>query len=73
MMADLLSIFDSGLFDSVCYSTAIIIINFRYFDLNTEMRHQALQTGRICVRQNAHDGHLTVDELREMVRSDESF
>ena len=76
MMADLLSILDSGLFDSVCYSTAIIIINFfdfRYFDLNTEMRHRALQTGRICVRQNAHDGHLTVDELREMVRSDESF
>ena len=28
---------------------------FRYFALNTEMRHRALQTGRIYVRQNPHD------------------
>lgn len=41
---------------------------FRYFALNTLMRHRALQTGRIYVRQNPHDGHLTVDELKEMVR-----
>lgn len=40
---------------------------FRYFALNTLMRHRALQTGRIYVRQNPHDGHLTIDELREMV------
>ena len=31
------------------------------------MRHHALQTGRIYVLQNPHDGHLTIDELREMV------
>lgn len=41
---------------------------FRYFALNTQMRHRALQTGRIYVRQNPHDGHLSIDELREMVR-----
>ena len=40
---------------------------FRYFALNTLMRHRALQTGRIYVRQNPHDGHLTIDELRDMV------
>ena len=40
---------------------------FRYFALNTQMRHQALQTGRIYVRQNPRDHHLTIDELREMV------
>ena len=43
---------------------------FRYFALNTQMRHRALQTGRIYVRQNPHDGHLSIDELREMVRHD---
>ena len=43
---------------------------FRYFALNTQMRHRALQTGRIYVRQNPHDGHLLVDELREMVGQD---
>ena len=31
------------------------------------MRHRALQTGRIYVRQNPCDGHLSVDKLREMV------
>ena len=40
---------------------------FRYFALNTIMRHRALQTGRIYVRQNPHDGHLSVDEIRDMV------
>ena len=40
---------------------------FRYFALNTEMRHRALQTGRIFVRQNPHDDHLSVDELRDMI------
>jgi len=39
---------------------------FRYFALNTEMRHRALQTGRVYVRQNPQDSHLSVDELREM-------
>ena len=43
---------------------------FRYFALNTQMRHRALQTGRIYVRQNPHDGHLSVDELKEMVGQD---
>ena len=40
---------------------------FRYFALNTEMRHRALQTGRIYVRQNPHDDHLSIDELRDMI------
>ena len=43
---------------------------FRYFALNTQMRHRALQTGRIYIRQNPHDGHLSVDELREMIEHD---
>ena len=43
---------------------------FRYFALNTIMRHRALQTGRIYVRQNPHDGQLSVDELRHMVDHD---
>jgi len=43
---------------------------FRYFTLNTQMRHQALQTGRIYVRQNPHNGHQSIDELREMVERD---
>ena len=43
---------------------------FRYFALNTQMRHRALQTGRIYVRQNPHDGHLSIDDLREMVEHD---
>lgn len=34
------------------------------------MRHRALQTGRIYVQQNLHDGHLSVDELRGMVTHD---
>lgn len=46
---------------------------FRYFALNTEMRHRALQTGRIYVRQNPHNGHLAVDELRDMVRVSETL
>ena len=49
------------------------VIFCRYFALNTEMRHRALQTGRIYIRQNPHDGHLTVDELRDMVRVSEVF
>ena len=43
---------------------------FRYFTLNTVMRHRALQTGRIYVHQNPNDGHLTIDELRDMVGHD---
>lgn len=34
--------------------------------LNTVMRHQALQAGRVYVCQNRYDGYLTIDELREM-------
>ena len=44
--------------------------HFRYFPLNTIMRHRALQTGRIYVQQNPHDGQLSVDELRDMVEHD---
>lgn len=32
---------------------------FRYFALNTEMRWRALQTGRVYVRQNPEDAHLS--------------
>ena len=42
---------------------------FRYFALNTEMRHRALQIGRVYVHQSPHDCHLSVDELRDMVGS----
>ena len=45
----------------------------RYFALNTEMRHRALQTGRIYVRQSPHDAHLSVDALKDMVCSSEGF
>ena len=37
------------------------------------MRHRALQTGRIYVHQNPHDGHLSVDEMRQMVSSSDTF
>ena len=50
-----------------------IMYCYRYFALNTEMRHCALQTGRIYIHQNPHDGHLSLDELREIVGSSESF
>ena len=47
---------------------------FRYFALNTEMRHRALQTGRVYVRQRPGDGQLSLDELRDMVgRQGEAF
>ena len=45
-------------------------LRLRYFAFNTQMRHRALQTGRIYIHQNPHDGHLLVDELREMVGHD---
>ena len=32
------------------------------------MRHRALKTGRIYIRQNPDDGHLSVDELQDMVQ-----
>ena len=40
---------------------------FRFFALNTEMRHRALQTGRVYVRQHPGDGQMSIDELRDMV------
>ena len=47
---------------------------FRFFALNTEMRHHALQTGRVYVRQRPGDGQLSLDELRDMVgRQGEAF
>lgn len=47
---------------------------FRYFALNTEMRWRALQTGRVYVRQNPEEGHLSIDDLRDMVgREGETF
>ena len=47
---------------------------FRFFTLNTEMRHRALQTGRVYVRQHPGDGQLSLDELRDMVvRQGEAF
>ena len=41
---------------------------FRFFALNTEMRWQALQAGRIYNHQHPGDAQLTVDELHDMVR-----
>ena len=47
---------------------------FRFFALNTEMRHRALQTGRVYIRQHPGDGRLSLDELRDMVgRQGEAF
>ena len=47
---------------------------FRFFALNTEMRHHALQTGRVYVKQHPGDGHLSLYELRDMVgRQGEAF
>ena len=47
---------------------------FRSFALNTEMRHRALQTGRLYVRQYPGDAQLSLDELRDMVgRQGEAF
>ena len=44
---------------------------FRFFALNTEMRHRALQTGRVYY---PGDGQLSLDELRDMVgRQGEAF
>ena len=54
-----LLMYDDGRFANHC--------RFRYFALNTEMRWRALQTGRIYVRQNPSDQHLSIDELRDMV------
>ena len=36
---------------------------FRFFALNTEMRHRALQTGRVYVCQHPGDAQLSLDEL----------
>ena len=46
---------------------------FRYFDLNTEMRWRALQTGRIFINQHPKDAHLTLEELRDMVGREGEF
>ena len=47
---------------------------FRFFALNTEMRHRALQAGRVYVRQHPGDGQLSLDELWDMVgRQGEAF
>ena len=47
---------------------------FRFFALNTEMQHRALQTGRVYVRQHPGDGQLSLDELQDMVgRQGEAF
>ena len=48
--------------------------HFRFFALNTEMRHRAIQTGRVYIRQHPGDGQLSLDELRDMVgRQGEAF
>ena len=47
---------------------------FRFFALNTEMRHRALQSGRVYVRQHPSDAQLSLDELQDMVgRQGEAF
>lgn len=54
-----LLLYDDGRFAKHC--------RFRYFALNTEMRWRALQTGRVYVRQNLEDAHLSVEQLRDMI------
>lgn len=54
-----LMLYDDGRFAKHC--------RFRYFALNTEMRWRALQTGRVYVRQNPEDAHLSIEDLRDMV------
>ena len=47
---------------------------FRFFALNTKMRWQALQTGRVYMKQHPGDAQLSLDELRDMVgRQGETF
>ena len=47
---------------------------FRFFALNTEMQHRALQTSRVYIRQHPGDAQLSLDELRDMVgRQGEAF
>ena len=61
-----LMLYDDGRFAKHC--------RFHYFALNTEMRWRALQTGRVYVRQNPEDAHLSIDDLRDMVgRQGENF
>ena len=49
-------------------------LRFRFFSLNTEMRHRALQTGRVYVYQHPGDGQLSLDKLRDRVgRQGEAF
>ena len=61
-----LLLYDDGRFAKHC--------RFRYFALNTEMRWRALQTGRVYVRQNLEDAHLSVEQLRDMIgREGERF
>ena len=46
---------------------------FQYFALNTEMRWRALQTGRVYIRQNPEECHLSIDDLQDMVGQGENF
>ena len=50
-------------------------LRFRFFALNTEMRHCALQAGRVYVKQHPGDGQLSLDELRDIMvgRQREAF
>ena len=61
-----LMMYDDGRFAKHC--------RFRYFALNTEMRWRALQTGRVYIRQNPEDAHLSIEQLRDMIgREGENF
>ena len=40
---------------------------FHFFALNTEMSWRGNETGRIYIRQNPVEAHLTVDDLRDMI------
>ena len=71
MTRDVLNILVSGMSYLLNVNLFKVILIYRYFALNTEMRHKALQTGSIYFHQNPHDSHLTVDELRQM--SGDSF
>ena len=52
------------LYDNGCFARHP---RFRFFALNTEMRHRAVQTGRVYVHQHPGDGQLSLNELRDMV------
>ncbi|CAG8825288.1 24026_t:CDS:2, partial [Cetraspora pellucida] len=46
---------------------------FRYFALNSIMRWRALENGKIYVRQNLEDVYLTVEDIQELLNTNNSL